>query len=361
MKKLDSKFLITCGVLISLPILFIIIMALLRGCSGGKKTYSKYQEMMVSSAKSYAKRHKMLPKKGKSTIIKLDNLTDDGMKTPAKSLKDDSCSGSVVVKNNSTSEGEYYSYIPYLECDNYKTEYIKDYLLKDVTDNGSGLYKVGDEYIFKGNKVNNYLSFYGTIYRIIKIDANDNLKLIKEKAQDMSFNWDNKYNINKNAYTGINNYKDSVIIDRLLYDYKNDKTMNDDTRGKMLPHSVCIGKRSINDLNLGVTKECSDVLDNQLISLPSITDFTQASYDANCKKLGDMSCTNYNYFANFMDYSWTVDTVSEDDSVAYLINSIGVELEEASTYQRYHWVIYIDSEELYMSGSGTEKDPYIIK
>ena len=361
MKKLDSKFLITCGVLISLPILFIIIMALLRGCSGGKKTYSKYQEMMVSSAKSYAKRHKMLPKKGKSTIIKLDNLTDDGMKTPAKSLKDDSCSGSVVVKNNSTSEGEYYSYIPYLECDNYKTEYIKDYLLKDVTDNGSGLYKVGDEYIFKGNKVNNYLSFYGTIYRIIKIDANDNLKLIKEKAQDMSFNWDNKYNINKNAYTGINNYKDSVIIDRLLYDYKNDKTMNNDTRGKMLPHSVCIGKRSINDLNLGVTKECSDVLDNQLISLPSITDFTQASYDANCKKIGDMSCTNYNYFANFMDYSWTVDTVSEDDSVAYLINSIGVELEEASTYQRYHWVIYIDSEELYMSGSGTEKDPYIIK
>ncbi len=361
MKKLDSKFLVTCGVLISLPLLFIVIMALLRGCSGGKKTYSKYQEMMVSSAKSYAKRHKMLPKKGKSTIIKLDNLTDDGMKTPAKSLKDDSCSGSVVVKNNSTSEGEYYSYIPYLECDNYKTEYIKDYLIKDVTDNGSGLYKVGDEYIFKGNKVNNYLSFYGTIYRIIKIDANDKLKLIKEKAQDMSFNWDNKYNINKNAYTGINNYKDSVIIDRLLYDYKNDKTMNDDTRGKMLPHSVCIGKRSINDLSLGITTECSETVANQLISLPSITDFTQASYDVNCKELGDMSCTNYNYFANFMDYSWTVDTVSEDDSVAYLINSIGVELEEASAYQRYHWVIYIDSEELYTSGTGTEKDPYIIK
>ena len=360
MKKLDSKFLVTCAVLISLPILFIIIMALLRGCNS-KKSYSRYEEMMMSRAKSYAKNHKMLPKSGKSTIIKLDNLIDDGLKSPDKALKDSSCSGSVIVKNNSTKEGKYYSYIPYLECDNYKTEYLKDYLMKDVVDAGSGLYKIGDEYIFKGNKVKNYLSFYGTIYRIIKIDSNGDLKLIKEKAQDMSFNWDNKYNINKNSYTGISNYKDSVIIDRLLYDYKNDKTMNDDVRGKIIPHSVCIGKRSNTDLSLGITTECSETLSDQLITLPSITDFLQASYDVNCKQIGDLSCTNYNYIANFIDYSWTVDTVSEDDSVVYLINSIGVELAEASTYQKYHWAIYIDGEELYISGSGTEKDPYIIK
>lgn len=360
MKKLDSKFLITCGVIISLPLIFILFMALIRGCSGGK-TYDKYQEMMVTRAKSYAKNHKMLPKKGKSTIIKLDNLIDDGMKSPEKSLKDDSCSGSVVIKNNSTTYGEYYSYIPYLECDNYKTEYLKDYLMKDIVDSGSGLYKIGDEYIFKGNKVNNYLSLYGTIYRIIKIDANGNLKLVKTKSQEISTNWDNKFNINKNSYDGVNNYRDSIIIDRLVYDYKNDKTMTDDVRGRVIPHSICIGKRNKEDLSLGITSECSDKLDNQLISLLSVSDYNLASYDVNCKNMGDLSCTNFNYMTSFIDETWTLDTVSNDDSMVYILNSIGPEVEVANNYKKYNWVIYIDGEELYNSGKGTEKDPYIIK
>lgn len=363
MRKLDSKFLITCGVIIALPIIFIIIMVLIRGCSG-TKSYSRYEEMMVTRTKSYAKNHKMLPKRGKQTIIKLNNLLDDGMKTPEKVLKDDSCSGSVVIKNysNDLINKNYYSYIPYLECDNYKTEYIKDYLLKDVVSEGSGLYKLdNDEYVFKGNKVNNYVSFYGIIYRIIKIDEDNNMKLIKEKAQDISINWDGKFNIDKNAYDGINNYRDSVIIDRLVNDYKNDKNFPNNSRGKVVPHSVCIGKRASTDLSVGITTECDDKIDNQIVSLIGITDFTQASYDANCKQLGDLSCTNYNYMADFIDYTWTVDTLSDDSSKVYAIGSIGPEIDRAVKYQKYNLVIYVSSEELYLGGKGTEKDPYIIK
>lgn len=361
MRKLDSKFLLTCAIIISLPILFIIIMMLLRGCSGSKKTYAKYEEMMVSKAKSYAKGHQMLPKSGKSTILKLDNLIDGGLKKPEKALKDDSCSGSVVINNNSKEGKDYYNYIPYLECDNYKTEYIKDYLLKDVVESGSGLYKLNDEYIFKGNKANNYLSFYGTMYRIIKIDSNGNLKLIKEKNQDVSNNWDNKYNINKKGYTGVNNYSDSLIIDRLLSDYRADKSLTDDAKSKIVPHTVCVGKRDANNLDINITTECNEKLDNQIISLPSVTDYTLASYDANCKAIGDPSCTNYNYFTSFIDYTWTVDTVSNDDSLVYYIDSVGSDLEEANKYKKFNWVIYISSEELYQSGKGTLKDPYIIK
>lgn len=361
MKKLDSKFLMTCGIIISLPIIFILFMMLIRGCSSKAKTYSKYEEMMVSKAKSYAKNHKMLPSSGKSTIIKLENLTDAGLKKPEKALKDSSCSGSVVIKNNSKDNHTYYNYIPYLECDNYKTKYIKDYLMKDVVTSGSGLYKIGDEYRFKGVKANNYLSFYGVIYRIIKIDSNGYLKLIKEKNQDVSNNWDNKYNINKKGYTGVNNYSDSLIIDRLLNDYRNDKNLTKDAKSKIIPHSVCIGKRSIDNLDINITSECDIKLDNQIISLPSITDYTLASYDPNCKQIGEPSCTNYNYFTNFIDYTWTVDTVSNDDSLVYYIDSVGSDLVEANKYKKYNWVIYIDSEEVYQSGKGTDKSPYIIK
>lgn len=361
MKKLDSKFLITCGIIISLPILFILFMMLLRGCSGTTKSYENYEKMMVSKAKSYAKNHKMLPKSGKSTILKLDNLVDGGLKNPDKALKDDSCSGSVVIKNNYKDGKVYYNYIPYLECDNYKTEYIKDYLMKDVVTEGSGLYKIGEEYIFKGNKVNNYISFYDTIYRIIKIDTNGYLKLIKEKSQDVSNNWDNKYNINKKTYTGVNNYSDSLIIDRLLLDYRNDKIISKEAKIKIIPNSICVGKRDMNNLDINITTECNEKLDNQILTLPSVTDYTLASYDVNCKNIGDPSCTNYNYFTNFIDYTWTIDTVSNDDSLVYYIDSIGAELEEASKYKKYNFVLYIDSEELYQSGKGTEKDPYVIK
>lgn len=362
MKKLDPKFLITCGAIILVPILILIILFAIRGCGGGT-TKKAYEDKMVSSAKSYAKKHKMFPKEGKQIIIKLDDLVDDGLKSPEKALKDTTCSGSVVIKNNSNSidNKEYYAYTPYLECSDYKTTYIKDYLMKEVVTSNSGLYKLGNEYIYKGNKVNNYLSFYGVIYRIIKIDANGNLKLIRQTVQNVSSNWDSKYNISKTGYTGVNNYSDSKIVDRLVSDYKDDKGLSENARTKIVPHDICVGKRSLNDLSPVITNECSEKIENQVFTLPSVTDFTLASYDTNCKKLGDLSCTNYNYLADFIDYTWTIDTISDDSSQVYYFDSVGPGTETANKYKKYNVVFYINSEELYQGGTGTAKDPYIIK
>ena len=362
MKKLEPKFFITCGIIIAVPILFMIIMFAARGCSG-ESSYSSYQDTMVKYSKTYAKKHKMLPKKGKSVILKLSDLVTDGMKSADKALKDSSCSGSVEIRNNSNdiSDDKLYSYIPYLECDKYKTEYIKDYLLKSVVTSESGLYKIGDEYVFKGNKVNNYVSFYDVIYRIIKIDENGILKLIKENPEKLSYRWDSKYNVDFKKYSGVNNYYDSIIKDRLVEDYKNDKLLSIDAKSKIIPYSVCVGKRAINDVNVNITSECTIKLDNQVISLPSITDFTGASYDSNCKEIGSLSCTNYNYLSSFIDYTWTLDTVNEDTSKVYYLSAQGPELDTASKIMKYNWVIYIDGDELYNGGDGSEKNPYIIK
>lgn len=362
MKKLDPKFLITCGIIIAIPILFILIMFLARGCSSGN-SYSNYESLMSKNAKTYAKRHKMLPKKGKTVIIKLTDLVTDGMKSTEKALKDTSCSGSVEIRNNSNdiTSDKLYSYTPYLECDNYKTDYIKDHLMKKIVTSESGLYKINDEYVFKGNKVDNYVKFYGVTYRIIKIDADGIMKLIKENNEKMSYRWDSKYNNVFQKYSGINNYYDSVIADRLKEDYTNDKQLSKDAKSKIIPYSICVGKRSINDFNINITTECDNRLDNQVISLPSITDFTLASYDANCISTDNLSCTNYNYISDFINYSWTIDTVNEDTSKVYYLSAQGPELDSASKSMKYNWVIYIDSEELYNGGDGSLKNPYIIE
>ena len=55
MKKLEPKFFITCGIIIAVPILFMIIMFAARGCSG-ESSYSSYQDTMVKYSKTYAKK-----------------------------------------------------------------------------------------------------------------------------------------------------------------------------------------------------------------------------------------------------------------------------------------------------------------
>lgn len=54
-----------------------------------------------------------------------------------------------------------------------KYNYVEGSTLYDVISNlndKDGVYKLDDTYIFKGNNVNNYLSYDGKIYRILKID-----------------------------------------------------------------------------------------------------------------------------------------------------------------------------------------------
>lgn len=356
-KKFDRKFLITSGCLIVCPLLLILILMMLRGCSTSNKV-EDYQDQMVTKAKAYFKYHELLPtKEGKEQIVTLDELVEDGFKIPDKALGDSSCTGSVTVKKN----GKNYFYIPYLECSEYTTDYIINHVKKDVVTSESGLYKVGEEYIYKGNKVNNYISLYGTIYRIIKIDSDGNLRLIKNKREESQISWDNKYNSEKNENIGINNYYNSSIYDILWESYKaNDKYFDNDVRKHLIAFDVCVDKKAQNDnsLNPGV---CQNKIENQFISLPTIYDYMQASYDSNCTELGKGECSNFNYMDDVITSSWTVNASSENTYDVYYLASSEVLTQKADLYKGYYWVIKISGNEIYTSGNGSVNDPYVVE
>lgn len=64
--------------------------------------------------------------------------------------------------------------------------YIEGNTLYDVVtilDDKDGLYKEGNNYIYKGINSNNFVSFNGDIYRILKIDSYRNVYLIKEEIK----------------------------------------------------------------------------------------------------------------------------------------------------------------------------------
>lgn len=354
--KMDRKFLITAGLLITIPLFIIIVLMIVRGCSSGTG-YENYQDKMIKKAEKYVENHQLLPRKsGKEVVVTLDELVDNGLKSPEKALKDSTCTGSVTVKRNNKE----YMYIPYLECSEYTTDYIMDHLKKDVVKAESGLYKEGNEYIYKGNKVKNYVSFFGTIYRIIKIDSNNNLRMIKEKREDNQVSWDDKYNVSADDNLGINEYYNSAIYDQLWKQYNNERIVSKDMKKHMVGHSVCLDKKS-NEDNNPESPVCQNVLNDQFISLPTIYDYTLASYDNDCKQIGDGACANFNYLDDVLTSTWSVNASSEDTYSVYYLAGSYIDTSQADSYKSYYWIISISGNELYTSGNGTETNPYIIK
>ena len=55
-------------------------------------------------------------------------------------------------------------------------------LKKNIVTFGSGLYKVKDGYIYKGNDINNYLEYSGYLFRVLSIDKDGNIKVITDDS-----------------------------------------------------------------------------------------------------------------------------------------------------------------------------------
>ena len=91
-------------------------------------------------------------------------------------------------------------------------EIIDNNTILNESNNEPGLYLIDNNYLFKGNVINNYIDINNELWQILSIDSNKNIKLIKEKPLDK------EYSIN-------NNYKDysynTSIIKKILDEYIN--------------------------------------------------------------------------------------------------------------------------------------------
>ena len=373
LKKLDKKFLYTIGLIIAVPILLLIVLAVIRGCSNGK-TYENYEKKMITAAEKYVKEKKKEPKtEGEKYTVTLNKLVSAGyVKSSEEFLDDSTCDGSVTVQNNGASvkenDGGYLHYYSNLSCKDYKTKTISSDIISKETKTGSGLYKVGNEYIFKGENdssndkyVDNYINYYGTLYRIIKIDSDGDLKLLKSENENRSYRWDNKYNDVEKYTLGENEFGSSLILENLYSIYKNEKRFSKDAKKYIVSKNLCVGKRSVNDKTINSVSDCSVVLEKQLIGLINVNDFALASLDPDCKTIDSGSCRNFNYLSDFFYESWTMTGVKENTYEVYYVSSGTPFYTEANEYTDYSIVIYISGNIVNFSGTGTEKDPYIVK
>jgi len=367
LKRLDKKFLVFVGLVIFLPIFIIVFLVIIQGCGNTKISPEKYEKKMISALEKYIKAEKKIPtKEGQVLTLELDSLVNKGyIKSTGKLLGDDSCKGSVSVRRNGASieanQGGYLNYTVNLECEDYSTTHIVDKLKESIVTEESGLYQDGEGYVFKGHKVKNNIVFSDRNYKIMSIDKDGILKLVKAEPESIDRIWDNKYNVETNRSNGINVYKDSLIADYLLNDYLNVKKFNTKLKTKIIAYDACIGKRSAQDNSINSELDCSEILPKQVVSLLSASDYAKASLDTNCTSLRTLSCNNFNYLYGVASSTWTLNGSSDNSyQVAFLSDGL-VEYVNANELMTYNIVIYVDGNMLYVDGDGSSNNPYVVE
>lgn len=333
---------------------------LIRKVNGGKLSFSKIEDKMVSAAESYYKANEDLLPKGEVSKLELDatTLAKEGYMKDLKSYTDKnvSCTGKVVVLKN----GDNYDYIPKLNCgEEYNTITLAQKLIDtDIVTESDGLYEINGEYIYRGEKLNNYVTFAGMNFRVLRITSDNEIRLIQVENVKQE-DWDNRYNAEKKTTAGINDFNVSRIKDNLEEIY-NGETFKEKDKAKIIPKQLCIGKRYESDTSKSGDVECSVLTEEYYpLGLIQLNEFLIASIDDGCIGINSRQCTNYNFLAGFNKNYWTLTASSANTYQAYYID-IMPQVALARKPAGIKLVINISGETNYISGNGTLEDPYVI-
>jgi len=358
-KKIKNIIFIVSGCFVGL-FLFLFILS---SCDK-KITPNKLEERIVEKTKKYYETHKdELPKINSTVTLSLGDLVSkEIIEELDKLLEDDTmCSGSLTIENNNN----YYMYNPKLNCTNgteiYKTSHLKDLIMEDVVTSGNGLYNINGEYHYRGDNVDNYVIFDGLLWRIIKINKDNTIKLIEVNRRDPIV-WDDRYNEITQSNNGVNNYYFNNLSSRIKENldtlYEGETLLTNDAKGFIKETTLCIGKRSVEDISKDGSTECTTTLDKQYYGLIQLNEYLIASLDENCINANSSACSNYNYLADFTNSYWTLTANSENNHQVYKINS-SIMTTTASSSGMPRIVINI-SENVNVTGEGTIENPYLI-
>lgn len=365
MKDLGKKkLLIIMGGIIGLVILITIIL-LIYNAVFGKTSYKDIENMILKATEKYYKDNSsLLPKSENEEVTITDSaLTAAGylknMNELTKKMKNVSCKATVIV---SYAGGEY-RYTPLLDCGkDYSTKTLSSYISENEPKvyNGSGLYELNGELVYRGDKPNNYVKFSGKVWRIVKIENNQVVMILNDKGSKSI--WDDRFNTERGRNDGINDYTVSRIYDTLNDMYNDDGYLSKSNKKLLAVHTLYTGKRYETDIYNDGSIEKSNNFENQYIGLLPMFDYINASIDSNCNAINTTSCLNYNYLS-YYDYSWwTITADASNTHKVYRISNGGeIESTRAASSAYVKPVIYLAKDVLYSKGNGSESDPYIIK
>ena len=348
--------------------------------TSGKYDYAKVEDIMTEAAENYFKDNKSKLPKDADEIVEIDAnvlATNKYMKDLSHYIKKETCTGKVSVEKIDSSN---YNYTPTLTCGTYTTSKLVDKVrrIDNIKTEGFGVYHINGEYVYRGTKVNNYVRFKDSDYmwRIIKVDSNNETVLISDNRTHNNFVWDERYNNTSEDNLGINQYKNSNIESEVAklynnkivdeneedfdYDTTEDIILTDKDKKKVVSFDACVGPRSLKDTSRDGSVECSVTVKTKMALLPTY-DYLNASLDNNCKSIENPDCQNYNYLVSGYNY-WFGNGNSEQTSKVYSVTGDGYILnKDANNISYVRVVIHLNENVMVEKGKGTKEEPYIIR
>ena len=239
----------------------------------------------------------------------------------------------------------------------------KDLLLKEVVTNGDGLYKDEYEqgkYFYRGINPNNYITFNNELWRIISIELNGTIKIIKNMTLG-TYSWDS----NRNTWDA--DWSNSSLKKYLNETYYN--SLNNIAKKQIISHYW---------LPSGMTGK--SVKDN--IALITVPEYFQANSNVNQCGTGFLNsenasiCKDTNWIYNMIlndtkrgngNWIWTMTSTLDIDTELYNLvyrldfssGNFTIDL-PVNGHSHVYPTVYLSSEIKITGGNGSSSSPYTL-
>ena len=215
-----------------------------------------------------------------------------------------------------------------------KLELLYNKVIKDneTVTSGDGLYSVGNQYIFKGANVNNYVSYSGLTWRIVRLNLDGSLYLVSQNSVNDMF-WGTE---NSNYKTSLvrkwltNNGNNTGIFYKSLY-----------KSGEMLaPVTMCLDEvPSISSF------KCDEKIINDFVGLLSVSDYT-------------MTMVNDATYLNNGGEFWLSSMLNSEK--VWMIKNGNFANDDITDAYGIRPTITLVNTTSYFRGNGSLEDPYVI-
>ena len=257
------------------------------------------------------------------------------------------------------------------------------YLKTKATSSGNGLYKdtyQNNRYIYKGINPNNYLKLNNVLYRIIALEPDGTLKIIKNKTiGTFPFDTTNSRTLGYcsygdatsygcNAWAKTDNYQNhySGIVEKDAYinTYLNNNYLTTLDKTYLSPHTYNIGPVTFAGSTLENTLQAEKQITWQgYIGLPNISDFLNSNTNPSCNTINKLQ-ENYQTCikTNYLNFSATTRLINPNYSFTHCVyvlfpaGNLYPGVNANNPYDIYP-VMYLKSN-ITLSGNGTLEAPY---
>ena len=275
---------------------------------------------------------------------------------------------------------------------------ISETLISKKTTSGDGIYSdsyEAERYVFKGLNPSNYLKFNNEVFRIISVEADGTIKIVKQanlgsRPYDKTGNRDKTSNGAGGTYcasstTGCNvwaatehfingSLKGSVLKDSSLKEYLNNEyynSLNNDAKSQIQAHNFYYGPSD----SLSTTQTIKSTIDSEKkytwqgkVGLIQTSDYLRATLSSTCVSIYDAfqtpdNCGRQNYLVlRDTQWPWFINSFPGINNSIFTMSENGF-IYQASTGamgDRGVWPAMFLNPNLQITGSGTSSDPYKI-